>query len=792
MRETPPAQLTALLQRLKLAEPREVEIVEGVVRRLADDLPRFESVWIDALRQARLLTQLQASEIRIGRGDALRVDRFILCEVIQQCGFVTIYKAEDVEVHAPVRLTIATPPPARNLAAIPALETLIDLGKRLPQLSGLVTSAGQDETRLWTAAPWIDGTSLAEWILHHGRFPPEITLEVARAMVYDLSAMETVGLVHGDIRVENVLMLAGYSLASRGICLPQAGVRGIIRPREGIAHCDLAPEPCGALAPERIVSGTPPTVASDLFACGCVWWQMLCGRPPLGGGDTLARLRVAQNATIEDFRLWTTDVPPPLADAITACLKRDPSQRPRSMAALAQLLGPSQRSGRQAIARFLSTAAQRRAPWLQAKRVRATRTHPHLWTGATLALLGLFAFLWPLWVAANRAKSRESASEFAQREPMGSADRSRESPRPTPGELTKNGPATPSSDVVRAEYSDSSEAPSLADTSAESGKLVLLANDRTISADSLQFKSGQTVRPRHGRVRVAVPSGGLPVRGDRLTFENIDFVPGQSAVTYSNRALETSALIRLSCPECTFLGCSFQAVAGLPERITAIRWEQQSASIDTAGSLPAGRLRLKNCVFRRVAAGIESSRRGAVSLEIVNTLHLGPGPLVRLEYCPAADEPWRISLAQVTLRKADSLVELRLGAGRDDVPLGEIGIDASGCAFSLSDAAAVLVLVCNQPPQPLLEKVKWTGQGSAISPQAAFGHWRRQNGPPQSVDDATMSISGLARGRIEFADRYDGNPANSRITRCQGPIEDAAAVGANPSYLPPDVDLSTQ
>ncbi len=568
----------------------------------------------------------------------------------------------------------------RNLAVIPALDKLIDLGKRLPQLSGLVTSAGQDETRLWAAAPWIDGTSLAEWILRHGRFPPEITLEVARAMVNDLSAMETVGLVHGDIRIENVLLLAGHTLDGHGVCLPQAGVRGIIRPREGIAHCDLAPETCGALAPERVASASAPTVASDLFACGCVWWQMLCGRPPLGGGDTLARLRAAQNAAIEDFRLWATDVPPSLADAITACLQKDPSQRPRSMAALAQLLGPSQRSGRQAIARFLSTAAQPRAPWLQGKRARATRTHPHLWTGATLALLGLFAFLWPLWVAANRPKSRgQSASEFAQREPMGSADRSRESPRPTPGQLAKEGSATLSSDVVRAEYSDPSEAPSLAGTSAESGKLVLLANDRTISADSLQFKSGQIVRPRRGRSRVAVPSGGLPVLGDRLTFENIDFVPGQSAITFSDRAEETSALIRLFCSECTFLGCSFQAAAGLPDRITAIRWEQESVSIETAGSLPAGRLRLKNCVFRRVAAGIESSRRGAVTLEIVNTLHLGPGPLVRLEYCPAADEPWRISLAQVTLREADSLVELRLGSGRDEVPLGEIGIDASGC-----------------------------------------------------------------------------------------------------------------
>ena len=40
---------------------------------MAGDLPRFESVWIDALRQARLLTQFQAAEISAGHGETLRV-----------------------------------------------------------------------------------------------------------------------------------------------------------------------------------------------------------------------------------------------------------------------------------------------------------------------------------------------------------------------------------------------------------------------------------------------------------------------------------------------------------------------------------------------------------------------------------------------------------------------------------------------------------------------------------------------------------------------------------------------
>jgi len=52
MREQPPPPLTALLEDLGLATAGEVARVGGQVRRLARDLPRFETVWVDALAQA--------------------------------------------------------------------------------------------------------------------------------------------------------------------------------------------------------------------------------------------------------------------------------------------------------------------------------------------------------------------------------------------------------------------------------------------------------------------------------------------------------------------------------------------------------------------------------------------------------------------------------------------------------------------------------------------------------------------------------------------------------------------
>ena len=398
MREPPPAQLASLLERLGLANDRDLENVQSAVHRMSGDLPQFESVWIDALRKARILTHFQAAELHAGRGEALKIARYVLCQSVQECGYATVYRAEDCETREAVRLAVFSPPSQDRDLLLPSLEKLISSGKGLPRSTGKIEACGLDGSRHWAASPWVEGTSLADSLLHHGRFPPPVVLEIARAMLGELATLEAASVIHGDVRVQNVL------IANDGeVHTPHPGLRGIIRPHEGISHHDLLPDACSGLAPERVTDGTLPTVASDFFACGCVWWHMLCGRPPLGGGDSLARLRAAQAASIDDLQQWAADVPDVLVEAIRDCLQTDPQKRPKSMAGLAQRLGPLRRQGRQAIARCLVAAARPHAPWLRSKRTPGKKkSHPHRFTAAALAILAAVAVAWPLWVAHNR------------------------------------------------------------------------------------------------------------------------------------------------------------------------------------------------------------------------------------------------------------------------------------------------------------------------------------------------------------------------------------------------------
>ena len=104
MQDAPSAPLVELLEDLNLACEDDFRQVRSLAQRLAPDLPLFDSIWLDALVQARRITPFQAREINSGRGTELIVGPYVLVRPATGPAYARVYQAKLRNGDATVRL----------------------------------------------------------------------------------------------------------------------------------------------------------------------------------------------------------------------------------------------------------------------------------------------------------------------------------------------------------------------------------------------------------------------------------------------------------------------------------------------------------------------------------------------------------------------------------------------------------------------------------------------------------------------------------------------------------------
>jgi len=788
MRDEPSPELIALLERLRLADGGQLQSVAPQVRRLAGELPLFQSVWVDALAQARILTPFQAAEINAGRCERLVVGPYVLNHALPRLGYAACYAARHVETGRAARMLIAGRAQQDVGPLAGQLKRLVEVSRDLnPELLGPIDDAGIDQGRVWATCAAIDGQTAADWMVENGRFPPGAVLEMARQMLAGLLELEQRGLLHGDLGPSSVILAPGGRIA-----LPHPALRPVVRPAEGYAYNDLPPEGYDGLAPERIADGIAANTAADIYACGCLWWHLLTGRPPFAGGNSMAKLCAIQSARVVEVRKLAPETPEVLAAAIGACMSRDPPARPGSVSELHRLLGPSCRQGTAELADCI--AGKSRHDWASAKPGTPSGKARALATTA-VCLLTIAAGSWPIW---------RDASIFARRD-LSENPQTAPAPQPADRALAEHSaPPRQDRNVMAALYEQPLSAPrvsqggdvlekkdqlppnrqALKQRSVESrsngtGGELLLAVGRALRLNELNVRKGQTVHGQGGRrPLVQVPAQGLLIESEDTCFEDIDFVWDQKGTDAHTTA--RPAILVLAARQIEFRGCSFHCRAGALTRPVAIAWVEHGSADPGSSLATSGELVLGDCVFSRVAAAVDCRTRGALSVEVSDTLNVASGPLVRLNRCPQLNEPLSIALDHVTLRGCGGVLEYRY---RDvaEKP-GEINVAATDSAFVLNDGEALLAFEGPDQPDRLLKSVQWNGQGCLLAPDTVVAAWHR-GGQSQRIQEDQIEVGGLVRSRVEFAGPIEIGPRACRITRWQVPLRSADPPGAGRHLL---------
>mgnify|MGYP001207915072 CR=1 FL=1 len=176
---------------------------------------------------------------------------------------------------------------------------------------------------LYYVMPYVDGESLRARLDREPRLPLEQALRIAGETADALSYAHAQGVVHRDIKPENILFEAGHAVvADFGIALALSTVETGRMTEVGI--------PIGTpeyMSPEQASGQATIDGRTDIYALGCMLYEMLTGEPPFRGVTPQAILAQVISGRPRRFATGRSDVPRSVESAILRALEKDPGDR---------------------------------------------------------------------------------------------------------------------------------------------------------------------------------------------------------------------------------------------------------------------------------------------------------------------------------------------------------------------------------------------------------------------------------------------------------------------------------
>jgi eukaryotic-like serine/threonine-protein kinase len=235
----------------------------------------------------------------------------------------TVFLVTDTKHDRQVALKVLRPEVAGAVGAGRFLRE-IETAARLthPHLLPLHDS-GQIGDLLYYSMPFVDGESLRSRIDREGALPIEDALSIAVECADGLSYAHEQGIVHRDVKPGNILLSAGHAvLADFGIAraLEEAAEQSLTT--QGVAVGTI-----GYMSPEQASGEGPVDERSDVYALGCVLYEMLTGERPFAGRSRVATIARQLSGPPTPVAVLRPEVPEALQDAVARCLARTPADR---------------------------------------------------------------------------------------------------------------------------------------------------------------------------------------------------------------------------------------------------------------------------------------------------------------------------------------------------------------------------------------------------------------------------------------------------------------------------------
>lgn len=248
--------------------------------------------------------------------------RYVIEKRIARGGMATVYRARDTRLDRPVALKIMYPHLAESADFVARFRREARAAAKLTH-PGVVAvyDQGSAQGSSYLVMELIKGPNLRTYLRSQGCLTVGEALKITKEILQALAAAHRSGLIHRDVKPENVLLpetgqvkVADFGLARAASEVTAATTGSILGT---VAY----------LSPET-VSGTAADSRVDVYATGIMLFELLAGVPPFSGDSPIQIAYAHVHEDVPHIKETEPWVPQPVDDLIAKLTTRDPAKRP--------------------------------------------------------------------------------------------------------------------------------------------------------------------------------------------------------------------------------------------------------------------------------------------------------------------------------------------------------------------------------------------------------------------------------------------------------------------------------
>jgi eukaryotic-like serine/threonine-protein kinase len=259
---------------------------------------------------------------------ALLDARYRVGSLIATGGMSTVYRGVDTRLDRPVAIKIMDARFAGDPAFRLRFEREARSAARIDHPAVVdVYDQGSDQDQLFLVMELVDGGTLRDVLRARGALGVPAAFAVLEQVLAGLAEAHRLGMVHRDVKPENVLVSEARQakVADFGLAVAAA--------QAGASHAGTIMGTVAYLSPEQVATGAADA-RSDVYAAGILLYELLTGAPPYTGDTAISVAYRHVNSDVPAPSEVAGDVPPELDAFVQRATRRDPEARPADAAAM--------------------------------------------------------------------------------------------------------------------------------------------------------------------------------------------------------------------------------------------------------------------------------------------------------------------------------------------------------------------------------------------------------------------------------------------------------------------------